>query len=315
MARHRVLKGAALAVSTVCAMTACSGWSPGTADGDDPVVITGSATIEPIARIAVRESGTDADISSEGSNNGFEKFCAGESHINNASTPIPGAEAPADYRAMCEDNDVEFVELPIAIDAIVMIANAQNRDVQDITTEELTQIWEPGSAVETWSDVREDWPVQDIELFGRSEGSGTFLEFTGQVNGQPGAIREDYEHSSDLAQVAGWAAEAPYSLAFMGVGNYLAAPAEDRDRITTLAVDGVEPDHASAVSDEYPLNRHLYVYVSTEALEENPAVESYVRHVLQNGRDIVPRAFFYPLSEEAYEQATTRLDERVTGPR
>lgn len=317
MEKHRAakVKAAALVLATAFTIAACSGASESVAGDTDRVIITGSATIEPITRIAARESGTDAEISSEGSNNGFEKFCAGESHINNASTLIPGEQAPTDYRAMCADNGVEFVEVPIAIDAIVMIANAQNRGVQDITVEELKQIWEPDSTVETWSDVRDGWPAERIELFGRSEGSGTFLEFTDQVNGQPGAIREDYEHSSDLAQVAGWAAEEPYSLAFMGVGNYLAAPAEDRNRITTLAVDGVEPDHASAVSDEYPLNRHLYVYVSTQALEENPDVEDYVRHLLQNGRDIVPRAFFYPLSTEAYEQAEARLDERVTGTR
>ena len=72
--------------------------------------------------MAVRESGTNAQISSEGSNNGFEKFCAGESDINNASTPIPGPEDPVDFRAACADNGVEYVELPIALDAIVLIA-------------------------------------------------------------------------------------------------------------------------------------------------------------------------------------------------
>lgn len=174
--------------------------------------------------MAVRESGTNAQISSEGSNNGFEKFCAGESDINNASTPIPGPEDPVDFRAACADNGVEYVELPIALDAIVLIANEQNEAVRDIMMAELRRIWEPGSSVDTWSDLREGWPHEPMDLFGRNQGSGRFLDFTQKVNGEPGAIREDYEHSADLAQVAHWAAEAPYSLAFMGVDNYLAAP-------------------------------------------------------------------------------------------
>ena len=308
----------ACAVAAAFVVTACSEQSAGSAGAAgerDAVVITGSATIEPITRMAVRESGTNAQISSEGSNNGFEKFCAGESDINNASTPIPGPEDPVDFRAACADNGVEYVELPIALDAIVLIANEQNEAVRDITMAELRRIWEPGSSVDTWSDVRDGWPGQEIDLFGRSGGSGTFLEFTQKVNGEPGAIREDYEHSADLAQVAHWAAEAPYSLAFMGVGNYLAAPEEDRNRVTTLPVGGVAPDRESVVSGRYPLGRELYVYVSREALGKNPAVEEYARHLLEHGQEIVPRAFFYPLSDDAYAQARARLDERVLGPR
>ena len=80
-------------------------------------------------------------------------------------------------------------------------------------------------------------------------------------------------------------------------------------------MDGVAPGRESMVSGRYPLGRELHVYVSRTALEENSAVEDYVRHLLDHGPSIVPRAFFYPLSDNAYAQARARLDERVLGPR
>ncbi|WP_305143059.1 hypothetical protein [Kocuria marina] len=82
-------------------------------------------------------------------------------------------------------------------------------------------------------------------------------------------------------------------------------------------MDGVASDRESVVSGRYPLGRELYVYVyvSRTALDENPAVEDYVRHLLDHGPSIVPRAFFYPLFDNAYAQARARLDERVLGPR
>ena len=152
-----MFKVAASALAAAFVVTACSE-RPEDSGGASPeghaVMITGSATIEPITRMAVRKSGTNVQISSEGSNNGFEKFCAGESDINNASTPIPGPEEPVDFRAACADNSVEHVELPIVLDAIVLITKEQNEAVRDITMAELRRIWEPGSSVDTWSDVR-----------------------------------------------------------------------------------------------------------------------------------------------------------------
>ncbi|MDO5663484.1 MAG: phosphate ABC transporter substrate-binding protein, partial [Brachybacterium sp.] len=97
-------------------------------------------------------------------------------------------------------------------------------------------------------------------------------------------------------------------------GNYLAAPEADRDRITTVAVGGVEPDLEHSVDGSYPLTRPLYLYVRVESLEENPAVEDYIRYVLDNGTTIMPRTYFYPLDEEGYDESLSRLEDRTTGP-
>lgn len=175
-------------------------------------------------------------------------------------------------------------------------------------------IWAPDSDVSTWSDVRPEWPDEEIGLYGRDDGSGTFAVFTEEINGEVGAIREDYDNTDDLDELAGWVADDPMSLAFTGVGNYLSAPEDIRNAITTVDVEGVSPSLDNTLTGSYPLARELYMYVSVDALEENPAVEEFIAYLLQNGRNIVPRAFFYPLDESGYEDALLRIEERTLGP-
>lgn len=312
MVNARVMgKGRPLILMGAVALGGCAG--PGAAAGDaqGTVEITGSATVEPIAVIAARDAGVAADIGSSGTVDGFETFCRGGSEINNASAAIPGPEADVDFQALCEENGVEYVEVPIGHDALSLIRHGDNQAVQDLSLAELSMIWAPDSEVSTWSDVRGEWPDEKIGLYGRDDGSGTYAVFTEEINGEVGAIREDYEHTDDLDELAGWVADDPMSLAFTGVGNYLSAPEDVRNSITTVDVDGVSPSLENALTGSYPLARELHMYVSVAALEENPAVEEFMTHLLQNGRNIVPRAFFYPLDESNYEEALSRLEERT----
>ncbi|WP_234356347.1 substrate-binding domain-containing protein [Blastococcus sp. Marseille-P5729] len=94
-------------------------------------------------------------------------------------------------------------ELPIALDSLAIVVNAENTDVDDITLDELKQIWEPDSEVTSWSDVNPDWPDEEIGLYGRPEESGTFDYFTEAVVGEAGAIRPDYETDSRGRRAAG----------------------------------------------------------------------------------------------------------------
>lgn len=248
-----------------------------------------------------------------GTHDGFAAFCEGEVDINNASAPIPGPEAEEDFQQLCAENGVEYIELAIGIDAITMVRNEDADFVDDLTVEELAALWEADSEVQTWSDLRSDWPEEEIVLFGRDAASGTFTVFTQEILGSPEAIRDDYEYTDELDELSHWVAEEPHGLAFMGIGNYLSADEDDRNRITTVTMDGIAPDAVNSANSSYPLARKLYIYVSVDALEENPSVEEYVSFLLENGRSILPRAFFYPLDESAYDQQLQKLEDRTTG--
>ncbi len=302
-----------LAITAAFAVGALGACADASADGDD-LVVSGSSTVYPTTQTVARESGIDVDMAAEGTTDGFERFCSGQSHINNASEAIPGAGQPTDYVQMCADNGVEYIELPIALDALSVVRHIDNDFATTLTLDELRQAWAPDSDVTTWSDLRPAWPDEEIDFVGRPEGSGTFEYFTHQVTGEVGAIREDYRTSDDMVELAGWVADDVDSLGFMGAGNYLEADEEVRDVITTVAVDGVEPSLRNAQDGTYePLTRPLFIYVSTAALEEHDDAEEFVEYYLEHVYDILPRVYFYRLPAEAYDLVRDRFDQRTTG--
>lgn len=287
----------------------------GCAGGSDasPIRISGSSTVEPITQAIAAQGDFTVEIAAEGTTDGFSQFCAGETAINNASTPIPGQGHAVNYVQLCADNDVEFIELPIALDALSIIRNEAADFVTDITLDELRAVWAPDSEVSTWADVRDGWPADEIGLYGRGEGSGTFEVFTRVVSGETGAIRDDYRNTDDLQGFAAWIADDENGLGFMGIGNYLAADEESRDRITNVAVDGVEPSLDEVQDGNYAaLTRPLFIYVAVDALEDEN-VTTFVDYYLDEVSDLLPRVFFYALPDEAYPLVQQRFDERTTG--
>ncbi len=298
---HRRLT--AVVAATALLLSGC------TPSSDDPIRVTGSSTVAPITEHMARAQQVAIEQSTDGTLDGFEEFCRGESHLNNASVPIT-----EEYITLCADNDVEFIELPIALDALSVVRNSANGAVQDITLEELGEIWAPDSQVSTWADVREEWPDEEIVLVGRPEGSGTFDYFTTAVNGEAGSIREDYRTTDDIDELTGWIAEDPHALGFMGIGNYLAADEDDRNVMATVSVDGVEPSLAGVQDGSYrALTRPLFLYVSVPALDERDDLEGFVTDYLDEVYDHLPLVYYYRFQEETYELVRTRFADRVTG--
>lgn len=235
--RVRFAACATSAVTAAALLAACGDSSA----SEDAVQISGSATVAPISQAIATRGGIEVNIDAEGTTAGFERFCNGETAVQNASIAIPGEGQGTDFMEMCEENGVEYIEIPIGLDSLSVIRNENNRFAGDMTLDEVQQAWGPDSDVTTWSDIRSEWPDEEIVFFGREDGSGTFEYFSHFVSGEAGELRDDYESTNDLNELANWIAEEPNGLGFMGVGNYLAADGEDRDRITNISIDGVAP--------------------------------------------------------------------------
>ena len=301
---RRRLPAALLVSGLTVTLAAC-----GSSDDAETLTIGGSATVYPITELVVQETGTSIDMEAEGTLDGFERFCSGETDINNASEAIT-----QEFLQQCEDNGVEFIEVPIGLDALSVVRNLDNDAVEDLSLEELQQIWGPDSSIERWSDLRADLPDERIELFGRDDGSGTFEYFTHSVTGEAGEIREDYESTDDLDELTEWIAEEPNGLGFMGAGNYLSADDEARSQLSTVAVDGVEPSLENAQSGEYqPLTRPLFLYVNKQKLDESQTLQDFTESYIDSADEIMPRVFFYRLPEASYDQVRERLDSGETG--
>lgn len=147
------------------------------------IAIEGSSTVLPVSQAAAaafNEENPDVQISvgGSGTGDGFEAFCSGETQISDASRPIEPEEIEA-----CEEGGVEFIELPIAFDGLSVVVNPQNDWAQEITVEELQAMWEPAAEgqVNTWQDVRAEWPEEELALFGPGTESGTYDYFAEEV--------------------------------------------------------------------------------------------------------------------------------------
>ncbi len=266
----------------------------GTVTGD------GSSTVFPITQAVAEEfTATNPDVQISvgisGTGGGFEKFCAGETDIQDASRPIEQEEID-----LCEQNGVEYVELEVALDGLSVVVNPANDWAACLTVDQLKAIWEPGSEVGRWSDVDPSFPDRPITLYGPGTDSGTFDYFTDAIVGEEGASRSDYTASEDDNVLVQGVAGDENSLGYFGYAYY----EENRDKLKIVAVDGgsgcVEPTPETINDGSYaPLSRPLFVYVSKASLA-NPAVVAFMDFYVGTSQEVVSDVGYVPLDPETY---------------
>jgi phosphate transport system substrate-binding protein len=279
--------------------------------GSEQIAIEGSSTVLPITQAAAEDfnrQNPDVQITvgGSGTGDGFEAFCNGDTQISNASRPIEDDEAQA-----CQENGIEFVEIPVALDGLTVVVNPQNDFANDITLDQLRTLWEPDAEgqITTWNQVNPEWSEQQINLYGPGTESGTFDFFTEKVNGKEGESRSDYQASEDDNVLVQGVSGDPNALGYFGFGYF----EQNQQRLKALSVDSVTPSAETIQSGEYPLSRPLFIYVSTQALEENPSVEEFVSFYLENLNRFVEQAQYVPLSDQALQEARERFQNRTTG--
>jgi phosphate transport system substrate-binding protein len=294
---------------------------PTPAMAQEIIQIDGSSTVYPITEAMAEEfqaaSGGKyrVTVGISGTGGGFKKFCRGETHISDASRPIKGSE-----RETCKAAGIEFIELPVALDALTVMVNPENDWVDYLTVSELKKIWEPAAQekVTNWSQVREGFPDRPLTLYGAGTDSGTYDYFTDAVVGEEGASRGDFTASEDDNVLVQGIASDPNALGFFGLAYYV----ENEDRLKAVPIqppgggDPVEPSVETARSGSYqPLSRPIFIYVNKQAADEMEAVEQFVEFYLdpENAELLVEEVGYVPLPTEAYELAQRNFEERHTG--
>ena len=270
------------------------------------IQVDGSSTVGPLTTAAAelfreRQPDVNVTVGISGTGGGFERFCAGETDISDASRPIdPEEEAP-----VCKEAGIEYTQLQVAVDALTVVVNPQNDWVDCLTTKQLNAIWKPGSEVKSWADVPGgDYPDETMELAGPGTDSGTFDYFTDEINGEEGASRSDYTASEDDNVIVKAVEGAKGAVGYFGYTYY----EENQDKLKALAVDGgngcVEPSKETAQDGSYsPLSRPLYIYVKNDSMKK-PEVAAFLRYYFDNLDSIVELAQFIsePENEVAKEQ-------------
>ena len=314
---------AAVVAALAIGVAACGGGGEESSSGENgaaggadqeltgTIRIDGSSTVIPFAEAAgelfnEEQPNVQVTVGQSGTGGGFEKFCAGETDISNASRPIKDDEEVP----VCEKNAVKFEEVQVANDGIAVVTNKELA-IDCLTVDQLKQIWEPGSKVANYSEV--GGPNQEMSLFGPGTDSGTFDFFTDQINGEEGASREDYEASEDDNQLVTGVEGTPGGLGYFGFSYYEA----QKDKLNLVGVGADEasckkPDPASIQDNSYtPLSRPLFMYPSDKALQR-PEVKAFMEFVVTNQQVIAEAAGIVPMTEQQAGESKTEVD-RLAG--
>jgi phosphate transport system substrate-binding protein len=249
----------------------------------------------------IRHPEVRVTVGFSGTGGGFERFCRGETHLETASRAIEPDEA-----ALCAGSGVEWIELPVAFDGISLAVHASADFVDCLTRDELRRIWEPGSRIENWRQLRPSFPDLPLRLYGAGTASGTFDYFTAAIVGSEGASRTDYQASEDDNVLVQGVVGDEGALAYFGYAYVV----ENLDRLNVVGIDAgegcVKPSPETIADQSYPLSRPLYVYVRSSALEE-PQVAAFVEFLLESAAELVPRTGYLPLEKSRYASLRDRL--------
>jgi phosphate transport system substrate-binding protein len=284
----------------------------GGGDGGDVITADGSSTVGPFVTRAAEDfkadGGADVTVGISGTGGGFERFCAGETDLSNASRQIDEDEV-----VLCEEAGVEYLEFRVATDALTNVVNLENDWVTCLTVDQLNAIWKPGSTVANWNQVDESFPDVPLKLYGAGTDSGTFDYFTDVINGEEGASRTDYSATEDDNVTVQGVAGDRGAMGYFGFSYF----EENQDTLKALEVDGgdgcVAPSVETAQNDTYtPLARPLFVYVKQSSFDENEDVQSFVRFMLESNETIATEARFVPLSQAQVDEQLAKLEEATS---
>ncbi len=298
---------AKLIYSVVGAMFAVASLSASAAE--KIIKIDGSSTVYPISEAVAEEfqkvSKVKVTVGESGTGGGFKKFCRGETDISDASRPIKQKEIQE-----CNAAGVQFIELPIAYDALTVVVNPKNDWVKSLSVAELHEMWKSGSSVKSWKQVNAAFPDEKMALFGPGTASGTFDYFTEAINGKAQSSRSDFTPSEDDNVLVQGVASNKGAIGYFGYAYY----DENKDKLRAIPIapkagaTPVTPSAETVMNGTYqPLSRPLFIYVNATAAAFKPEVKEFVNFYLANAPKLVKEVKYVPLPAEDYSAVTAHF--------
>ncbi|MGZ5410245.1 MAG: PstS family phosphate ABC transporter substrate-binding protein [Aeromicrobium sp.] len=313
MTRLPTRTAAALGASTLLLMLAACGGdnsdSAGTDDVRGSVAVDGSSTVYPMSNTAAEllsEKHPDVKVSVgfAGTGGGFEKFCAGETDISDASRPIKDEE-----KAACEKGGVEYTELLVATDALTVTVHP-DLAVECLTTDQVIALFGPKSKAKNWKDIDPSFPDQAITGFIPGTDSGTYDYMAADVVADESeSLREDFESSEDDNVLVQGVSGTKGAVGFFGYSYF----EENADKLKAVKIDDgngcVEPSAETARAGEYtPLARPLFIYVKNKSYTDNAAAKAYVDFYIDNLPEIAKTAQFIPLKDTDFAETKSAVE-------
>ncbi len=282
------------------------------------VKVDGSSTVYPITEAVAedfqksKKNSVRVTVGISGTGGGFKKFCRGETDVSDASRPITKKEIED-----CKAAGIEFIELPIAYDALTVVINPKNDWARKMTVAELKAIWEPAAQgkLTSWKQVNSAWPDRPIKLYGPGADSGTFEYFTEAINGKAKATRGDFTASEDDNVLVQGVARDVGGLGYFGFAYFV----ENKDKLAAVSVateagkPAVAPSLETVINGTYqPLARPIFIYVNAKAADR-PEVKEFVEYYMKHGESLTKEVKYVPLPAKAYAYNLDHFAKRGKG--
>ena len=292
--------------------------TPSVATAQEVIKVDGSSTVFPITEAVAEEFQASkrgkvrVTVGISGTGGGFKKFCRGETDISDASRPILAREMEE-----CKKTGVQYIELPVAYDALTVVINPKNNWLKSITVAELKKMWEPAAQgkVTKWKQINPAWPDEPMKLFGPGADSGTFDYFTEAVNGKSKSSRGDFTAAEDDNVLVQGVARDVNGLGYFGYAYY----AENKDKLKALPIINpktgkpVGPSMETVVDGTYqPLARPIFIYVNVKSLDR-AEVKEFIQFYMKNSEDLIKEVRYVPLPQKAYAHNMEAVDKKVLG--
>jgi phosphate transport system substrate-binding protein len=273
----------------------------------------GSSTVGPYVTAAAerferRNPGAKITVGISGTGGGFERFCKGEIDLSNASRPIKQAEA-----AKCREKGVRYVAFLIANDGLSVVVNKGVTWLNCITPAELKKIWDKGSTVNNWSQVRQGFPDVPLKLYGAGTDSGTFDFFTEKINGKAKQSRSDYTASEDDNVLVRGVAGDRGAMGYFGYSYYV----ENKSKLKLLKIHNgsrcVAPSVTTVQAGTYrPLSRPLFIYAKRTSFQR-AVVRAFIKYIILNEKTIAQASRFVWLTPAQLRKAKRQYNNAIKG--
>ncbi len=288
------------------------------ARAEPSIQIDGSSTVYPVTEAVAEEfqkakkGEIKVTVGISGTGGGFKKFCRGETDISDASRPILKEEMDA-----CAQNDIKYIELPVAFDALTVIVNPKNDWVDSLTVAELKKMWEPEAQgkIKNWKQIRPSFPDAPLQVAGAGADSGTFDYFTEAIVGKAKSSRGDYQASEDDNVTVQFVSRDVNALGYLGLAYYM----ENKDKLKAVPITPEEGKAAVLPSIEtvnngtyQPLSRPIFIYVNDKSAKK-PEVKEFVEFYLKNGGELSKEVGYVNLPDKAYTLALENFQKEKLG--
>lgn len=282
------------------------------------VIIDGSGTVYPLMAtiaedyMANEQENVSVQVGRAGSSAGFKKFIPGETDFSDASRPIKDEEI-----AQLEENGLVFgedvLEFKLAYDGLTMVINPENTWAEEMTNEEIINMYLSGhyhaDDVVTWSDIRADWPDEEIKFYGPNENHGTYEFFYETILDKQdivktASLQQEYSTLVDLVS------NDVNAIAFFGFGYYVS----NQDKLKAVKVDFGEGPVAPSLEtigedlDYAEFTRPVFTYLNGQYAKEKPQVLDFAYYVLEAAPKYAGETGFAPLPDSMYEEYKGQLD-------